>query len=393
MQIRRISVFLRQRRSVQEGARILASFHEWRRLQQLPEPRPAGKKLLLIRLDDIGDYLLFRNQLPMYKQASRWKDYSITLLGNTSWKEIFTTFDASAVDDSIWVNKSEYLTSAPYRLQVWQTLRARGFETVVAASCTRPLLLDDLCMLAAAPRLSIGSSNNYVHAAWNRVSDRLYQELFRAAEPWIHEFHFNGLFTQWVCGIRYPGSRPTLEAAAPPRRDPYIICFIGANTRSKCWPSRRWLELIKLWGEAHSGAVVLAGASRGELQMAADIQKRARADSIAGKVSLPELIQWVAGAQAVITNDTMAAHLGASLDRSTVIIANGVNYQRFTDYERAGIGNVATVYPLVFSRKRKRVGEFNHTYAEAVSADIASIKARSVLDALERLLQAATPRS
>jgi len=37
------------------------------------------------------------------------------------------------------------------------------------------------------------------------------------------------------------------------------------------------------------------------------------------------MIDWVAGAQAVVSNDTMTAHLSVALMRPTVIVANGLN--------------------------------------------------------------------
>ncbi len=103
---------------------------------------------------------------------------------------------------------------------------------------------------------------------------------------------------------------------------------------------------------------------------------------------MPELLNWVGGAQAIVTNDTMAAHLGASCSRPTIIVANGVNYARFTEYERSGIDGVATVYPDIFNRKRQRLGEFPCNYEDVVTADIESIKARTVFDKLREALGA-----
>ena len=40
------------------------------------------KSLLLIRLDAIGDYILFRNFIEELKKDEKYKHYSITLLGN-----------------------------------------------------------------------------------------------------------------------------------------------------------------------------------------------------------------------------------------------------------------------------------------------------------------------
>src|ERR1700734_1406368 len=108
LHIRRISLLLRKYDSAREGTRILSQFEAWRQTQQvLPAPHTTQRplKLLILRLDDIGDYLLFRNQLRTYRASDRWKGHRITLLGNNSWRPIFEAFDSHAVDDVIWVDK------------------------------------------------------------------------------------------------------------------------------------------------------------------------------------------------------------------------------------------------------------------------------------------------
>jgi ADP-heptose:LPS heptosyltransferase len=390
-QIRSISLLLRKIDSAKEGPRILRSFEEWRSAQQvLPAPqtsqdRLSRPKLIIIRLDDIGDYLLFRNQLPGYRASDRWKNHHITLLGNSSWRDFFEAADRQAVDDVIWVNKAQALTSADYRLELWKSLRAQGFETVIAPSRTRPLVLDDLCMLAAAPTRAIGAVNTYLHHSWNQASDVLYQELFHPANTRMHEFDFNGEFAAWACGRRFEGKRPQLDLPAkiPDAADaPYILCFVGATTRSKRWPVKRWIEFIKLYQRASAGRVVVAGNSRREIEAAALIEAQTGAQNIAGRVSLLELYSWVAGARGIVSNDTMAAHLGVACSRPTVIVANGVNYERFTDYAEAGIDGVATVYPAVFVRRRERLGNAPYHYPQAVSGDMATIRAGEVFEAL-----------
>ena len=71
MQIRWVSVVQRKLRAAKERRQTLESFTEGREMQRrLRAPAPSGKKLLVIRLDDIGDYLLFRNQLDVYKRQA-----------------------------------------------------------------------------------------------------------------------------------------------------------------------------------------------------------------------------------------------------------------------------------------------------------------------------------
>jgi ADP-heptose:LPS heptosyltransferase len=366
----------------------LNDFGEWKDLQhRLPAPSPSAERLLIIRLDDIGDYLLFRNQLRMYKRSPRWQRHAVTLLGNVSWEPIFSEFDASAVDHTVWVDKREYLANSSYRLNLWDTLRRRGFGIAIAPSRTRPLLLDDLCMLAAAPLRTMGSANTHIHSRWNQISDALYQQLFTPSDATVHEFDFNAQFTAWASGLRYEGRRPRLDSRLDqPDPNPYIVCFVGASVRSRRWPVKRWIEFIDLYRRHYSSRVILAGHTAAEVEMARTIRERTGTESIAGTASLLEFLRWVAGAEAVLTNDTMAAHLSAAANRPTVIIANGVHYTRFTEYSNAGIENVMTVYPDVFNRIRKRGARVSYNYPDAVSADIASIQASAVFEKLQAVL-------
>jgi ADP-heptose:LPS heptosyltransferase len=385
---RRVSLFFRMRDSLRDRDRVLQRFREWQELQQrLPPPAPILKTLLLIRMDDIGDYLLFRNQLASYKKSARWADHTVTLLANDAWKALFAQLDATTVDEVIWVNKGRYLYNNGYRASVWQQLREKGFETVIATSRTRPLLIDDLCVLAAAPHKAIGSFNTNVHVSWNQVSDALYVSLFKPSHPLLHEFPFNAEFTRWVCGNAYEGRRPLIKhQASLPIGDTYVLLFIGASTASRRWPARRWIQLVRLYRRHHAGQIFLAGHGAKELKMAQAIQKHTGAESLVGKVSLVEMLDWIAGARAVFTNDTMAAHIGVSLNRPTVIVANGINYMRFSDYSNAGVSNAATLYPDVVTQRRKRDGNGPYDYSETVSADIASIQAAAVIQEYERLI-------
>jgi ADP-heptose:LPS heptosyltransferase len=129
-----------------------------------------------------------------------------------------------------------------------------------------------------------------------------------------------------------------------------------------------------------------------EQQIAARIEAQTDAENIVGKVSLLGLLHRIRSARAVLSNDTMAVHLSVSCGRPTVIVANGVNHQRFTDYQEAGIHGVATVYPRVFTRQRDREPRLLYTYADALTADVASIAPSAVLDRLEAVLAECNPR-
>ena len=60
--------------------------------------------ILLVKTDEIGDYILWRRLLPEIVQAERFRGKAIHFCGNSSWKSLFDTFDRGLVSQSIWLD-------------------------------------------------------------------------------------------------------------------------------------------------------------------------------------------------------------------------------------------------------------------------------------------------
>ena len=384
---RAISLFVRKIQSYKSERILLKKFVQWKFVQnKLVPAKKNSNRVLIIRLDDIGDYILFRNTLGIYKNAEKWSNYKITLLGNIAWKEIFDACDKQNVDSVIWVDKALYLNDEAYRLDIWKQLATEGFSVVICPSRTRPLLLEDLCATATGATEMIAAYNNCRHISWNKLSDTYYSNLFKD-ETDGYEFDFNMRFANWCCNTHINYERPYLETDAPPLiNEEYILCFIGSSTRSKNWPVHRWISFVELCSEKLHKKVIIAG-GRGEQHLADEIQKNCNAESIVGKVSLKEMIDWVSHSSAIVSNDSMAIHLAISCNIPVVIVANGINAVRFTKYKPERFPNVATMYPDVFTKKFRKEGAHKMKQYTAVTADIASIESSQVFSELVRLLK------
>lgn len=383
--MRFFSLLIRKFQSFRYSYQVIHTFHQWKQnLQNLPAYFCKDKTLLIIRMDDIGDYLLMRNMLKFYKEGL-WKDSKITLLGNDAWKDLFNVLDNLTVDAVIWVNKKNYFQNALYRNEIWTELREEGFETVICPSRTRPLLSDDICMLATGALIRIASQNTFIDKKWNKLSDNLYSWLYQPNEERIHEFKFNQHFANWVCNTSKKLDKPEIHFTNVNNfPKPYILCFIGASVKSKKWPQKQWIHFIRLYSEKYSNNVIVAG-GEAEIDAAKIICTETQAKSIAGTTLLKDMITYVCNAAAVVTNDTMSVHLAASCDKPTIIIANGNKYYRFTEYEKMGITNITSVYPDVFIKKLNKKRNLSEHYA-AVTADISKIKAETVFARFEELI-------
>ncbi len=381
--LRILSLSVRRLQAVKGIKRTLRTFEQWKHEVSQLKPSPQkSKKLLVIRLDDIGDYLLFRNSFAAYKTSRKWAGYEITLLGFTLWQELFEHTDNSLADKSIWLNKHEYFGNETYRKELWQRLRNEGFEVVVCPSRVRPLLLDDMCMLAAGADTNIASCNDFMYPDWNRASDKLYQQLY-AQNTLCHEFLFNQAFASWACGVSLSLERPAFPG--PTSNQPYFICFIGASFQSRRWTTERWIEFINLCKKDIPLEAVLAG-GKNDIEIAAAIENATGVRNETGKVNLVAMTRLMANASAAVSNDTMASHLAASFNKPTVIITSGDNFYKFSAYKEAGITGVTTIYPEVFLKKwAQKKHQFFKGYV-AVTNDIATIQASTVHEALKNSL-------
>lgn len=387
--LRKISLSVRKIQGRKEIKNIITTFNKWKHeIAELKTTATPSKKLLIIRLDDIGDYLLFRNTLSTYRNAPQWQGYEISLLANPVWKSLYEYADKDAADKVIWVNKNDYFDKEEVRKALWQTLRNEGFDTVICPSRARPLLLDDVCMLAANAPNNIASVNDMKYSEWNVISDKLYTTLYPQKNMMVHEFLFNKQFAAQCTGIELSMDRPHIDTPQVTTgiTKPYIVCFVGGSKKSHRWPAEGWIELIQLAAKDNKYTFVLAG-GKGDKPIADKIVAATGAQSVVGEITLPEVAGWMKGSAAIISNDTMSSHLAVACNRPTLIVANGDNFYKFCDYKSAGITHVDNVYPDLFIHQWKKRNHKPFKHYVAVTKDIATIPATRVYAALNQLLQ------
>ena len=102
-----------------------------------PSKEKNPKSLLLIRLDAIGDYILFRNYVEILKKSEKYKDYSITLLGNSVWKDLTKELDSEFVDKFIWLDRNRFSKDLFYRYKKLKEIVSSGYEVLVGSTFSR----------------------------------------------------------------------------------------------------------------------------------------------------------------------------------------------------------------------------------------------------------------
>lgn len=116
-------------------------------------------------------------------------------------------------------------------------------------------------------------------------------------------------------------------SAAGADPDRYVVFHPGAGTAQKQWPERHWTDLAEAM-HAKQLAVVLTGAG------ARDRERVRRLAGVAGTYDVCDQLAWdelratVRGARAVVSVDTVTAHLSAAEGTPTLVLATGIDDPR-----------------------------------------------------------------
>ena len=109
----------------------------------LKERKNKNNDLIIIKTDNIGDYILFRNFLPILRKDKKFHKSKITLVANEAYKNLFNTFDKKFIDQVIWVNRNKFLYNLIYRVKLLIKLRSVNYESLICPIYSRDFFISD----------------------------------------------------------------------------------------------------------------------------------------------------------------------------------------------------------------------------------------------------------
>lgn len=351
------------------------------------------RSLVVLRLDGIGDYVLFRNFLPVLRDSARFAGYRVTLCGNALWRDLAETLDAGVVDGFEWIDTRAFQSSLAARHDVFARLAALGAGTVIQPRHSREAGLEDAVVGFLRDAESIGSLGDDHNLATARKArtDRLYDTLIPVPDD-AFEFEANRAFFEALVGRELPGVGPRIDRAAlGPRRDdagPYAVIFPGAGETRRRWSADRFGAVVDhLIAETGLRVAICGGPGDGEV--AAAIARGRPADRVedrTGRTPLPDLAALIADATVLVSNETGAVHIGAASGTPTLCVSNGNHFGRFTEYPPRLATCVTTLYPPAVEAARDDPAALRERYRRGSFEDIDSIDPARAVDALRRMI-------
>ena len=409
----RFRVFRRQRR---EQSRRVALDQTDAAALAAQAPPDAGR-VLLLRTDSIGDYLLFRPWLRQLAAEVHRRGQRLTLLANALWAPLARAWDADCFDELLAVDSGRFGRDLRYRAEVLAGIGTAGFGHVINPLHVRVPEVENFIRFLQAP-VRIASQGAYQVGSWFATLNAGYSHLLPSAPGVRFEYMRNGeFFTNWhratsadaeatvaplppelpdaklaqhqvaVAPLGLPAS---VQAAgqAEAAHGPYVVLFPGASARQKQWPAAQFAQVAQALGAALGPGtrLVLAGSPADEPLARRIVQAAGPAtplDNRCGQTDLPGLAALLAGARLVVSNDTAAAHFAVLAGTPTLVLLMGENYGKFFPYPPALLQ--ASCICLFPPSQEARLAQGNFS-APAHDPDIQQITVARALAAAQQLL-------
>ncbi|MDF1535902.1 MAG: hypothetical protein P1S46_05290, partial [bacterium] len=177
--------------------------------------RPADargrKKVLVVRLDAMGDLVLFTDALRAIRERYPSESWELTLAVNAMWTGLLT--GQGFADHVLPLDRSRFLSSVKYRYSIAREVRSNRFDLALNPTRSREAMLGDaLIRLSMAPeRIGWEAGADNISTAGRIMSDRWYTRLFPAREPDLMELERNAMFVRLLGSEEFEASMPKLE--------------------------------------------------------------------------------------------------------------------------------------------------------------------------------------
>lgn len=296
-----------------------------------------SNKILIVRLDAIGDFVLWLDSASALRKLYPVNKYHITLIGNKIWTDL--AVDSALFDETWPLDNKKFTKNIVYRLMVLAKVRHSGFSIAMQPTYSRELMFGDSIVLASRAPERIGASGDIAHSSPHekRISDKFYTRLIPSAQMPLMELQRNAEFVKGLGLTEFKPMLPILPVTASPpitfTEENYYVLFPGGSWAGKQWPIEKYAALAReIYQLTHWVGVVCGGSGEESLGDALVELADVPLHSWIGKTSLRELVAMIEKAKLVVGNDTSAIHIAAAVSTSAVCVLGGGQYGRFVPY-------------------------------------------------------------
>ncbi len=311
------------------------------------KPAPRPDRVLIVRLDAIGDFILWMDAAKAIVRHYKGRGRTAVLVANNVWAS--WAKNLGIFEEVIPVDVYQFHHDPLYRFRTGRQIRRWGCTIAVEPSYSRSWLLGDSVIRVSGANERIGSAGNTSEPQTHkqRISDRWYTRLIPADPLPLMELERNAEFVRNLGEAGFHAALPQLPETsllednaafiAATAGKPFYVLFPGASWEGRRWPVSGFHEIAeRLYNRTGWLGVVCGGGS--DREIAGELCARSISPLVnwAGRTTLGELAAILNVARLLLTNETSAVHIGAACGTPTVCLLGGGHYGRFLPYQIQG---------------------------------------------------------
>jgi ADP-heptose:LPS heptosyltransferase len=277
---------------------------------------------------------LFRNFLEIVRNSEKFKNHHITFLANALYQDLVNVYDQPYVDKCIWLDRKKFAESRVYRWKFLLNLKKQKYDTLINSTFSRNYYYDDEIAKHARAQYKIACQGDTSNVQGDKSGEVIYSHCI-ANSTEVFEFYRNRHFFSEVLGQHLNIESPFIASSIVDNNPPYVVIFPGASAGHKRWNAVNFAKLCDhMYGLYPNLNIKIAGSSA-DKSIAQEIQthsKHLNLQDCTGSTSLPQLVDLLAGAQLVVTNDTSAVHIAYAVQTKVICLYKGDHLGRFQPY-------------------------------------------------------------
>ncbi len=306
-------------------------------LSRIKKTNVKKNTILLIRVDAIGDFVLWTTAAKEFRRLYPTDKYKITLLANKTWADLAKSI---SYWDDIWILDRERFTRDPvHRFTMLREVRNAGFEIVIQPTFSREFFIGDAIVRASGAKVRIGSIGDCsnIEPYQKRISDQWYTLLVPASKSSLMELKRNAEFMRGLGLHDFKADLPELfpggmDCPSIPKN--YYVIFPGAMLGKRMWPVERFALLAsEIYKKTGLAGIVCGGLGEEKIGQRLVAICNVPLINLVGETTLKQLAAIIKDAHFLVGNETSAVHIAVAVSVPSVCILGGGKFGRFMPYD------------------------------------------------------------
>ncbi|CAK7027122.1 glycosyltransferase family 9 protein [Fusobacterium varium] len=290
-----------------------------------------NKDLILIRVDGIGDFILWMRSAEIIRKEYKGK---IILVCNKSSYSLAK--ELNYFDEIIPIDTKRFNYNIFYKYKILKNLRKNKYKLLINSTYSKNITSESLVKhIISQEKIGNHGDCSNLTKFQKEMYEGSYTKLIKTDLENKMELYKNLDFINELFNKNYKLTLPILKVQKKARviKEDYCIFFMGASNLKRCWEIKKYVEIA----EVLNLKIVLCGGKTEEKlgeRFLKLVNNKEKIVNLIGKTSLIDIVNLIKKSKFILSNESFSIHLAALLRVKSICILGGGHFGRFLPYPK-----------------------------------------------------------